>query len=39
VKDDVIGGALWSSWEDENCTQNSGCIKKSGRLVDLAGSE
>jgi len=28
VKDDVIGGALCSSWEDENCTQSSGCRKK-----------
>jgi hypothetical protein len=39
MKDDLIGGALWSSWEDENCTQNSGRRKKSGRLVDLVGSE
>lgn len=38
MKDDVIGGALCSSWEDKNCTQSSGCRKKSGRLVDLAGS-
>jgi hypothetical protein len=48
VKGDVIGEALCSRWEDENCTQISGWKlrgrrlaprKKSGFLVDLASSE